>query len=190
MAFKYKIYDNSGKMIGDAFSDDAPTSPVWRMILAQADAQVIIAEKNVKVVIPDAENDPIEGEVISSNGSIVTIKGVRVRENLRMPVKFSTYIYPIDDSWKGRSKIIGNDLSCGGFAFFSERELKVDEVVETVLPITSRPLILRLKILRTRQLNDGRLMYAAEFHEMLHEEETMIRETVFRLQVHYVPDDN
>ncbi len=189
MAFKYKVTDNDGKLIGNAFSDDPPTSPVWRLILAQADAQVVIETKNVKVIIPGSEEEPIEGSVISSNGSMVTVKGLRVRENLRMPVKFSTYIYPVNDSWVGRAQIHGNDLSCGGFAFFSERELKIGEVVETVLPITSRPLILLLKVLRTKVLPDGRLMYAAEFHEMLHEQETMVRETVFRLQVQYNPEN-
>ncbi len=186
MPHKYTLYSESGKLICTPFSDDPPTSPVWRMILSQADINKLANAERVRVGV-DGEKEPVEGKVISYDGNVVTIKGINVRENLRLPVNFSTYIYPINEEWQGRYEIFSNDLSCGGFAFFCERELEADEVVEVVLPVTSKPLILRLKVLRARILGDGRKIYAAEFHEMLHEEEMMVREAVFKLQLQYVP---
>ncbi len=187
MAHKYIVYDENGKIICNTFSDDPPTSPVWRMIFAQGDLDKIANTEFVQVGM-QGEKEPTDGKIISINGNIVSIKGVKVRENLRIPVNFITHVYPTTGLWNGRAKIISNDLSCGGFAFFCDRELDVDEVVETIIPVTSKPLVLKLKVLRTRILEDNRKMYAAEFHNMLHEEEMMVRETVFRLQLKYVPE--
>ncbi len=187
MAHKYTIYTEKGALICQTFSDDPPTSPVWRVILAQGDLKKLENVDDVKIGM-ESEKDLIEGKVLSREGNIVTIKGVKVRENLRIPVKFTTYVYPIEKEWEGRAEINSNDLSCGGFAFFCSRSFEEDDVVEVVLPITSRPLILKLKVLRTKILPDGRKLYAAEFHDMLHEEEMMVRETVFKLQLKYVPE--
>ncbi len=187
MAHKYTIYDENGAVVCQSFSDDPPTSPVWRMIIIQKDLDKLGDSEFLKVGV-QGEKEPVDAKIIQKDGNVVSIKGVRVRENLRIPVSFSTYIYPVSHNWIGRAKIISNDLSCGGFAFFSDRELEMDEIVEAVVPITSKPLILRLKVLRTRMLDDNRKMYAAEFHEMLHEEEMLVRETVFKLQLRYTPD--
>ncbi len=189
MAYKYNIYDSNDKLIGPAFSDDAPESPVWRLIFSQADLEKAKKHEFVRILIPDKKIEPIDGRIMSINGSVVTVKGVRVRENLRMPVRFESHIYPVSGNWKGRMPIVSNDLSCGGFAFACDRKLDIDEVVQTIIPITSNPILLNVKVLRTRIVDSKTMLYAAEFCDMLHEEEMLVRETVFKLQLKYVPED-
>ena len=74
-----------------------------------------------------------------------------IRQNLRIPVRFESFLYPISGSWKGRAAIVSRDLSCGGIAFLSEKQLKVGEICEIVIPVTTEPLVLKLKILRAEK---------------------------------------
>ena len=52
-----------------------------------------------------------------------------------------------------------------------------------VIPVTSQPLLLDMKILRCRSRPEDDLLYAAEFLSLLREEENMVREAVFGLQL-------
>ena len=84
--------------------------------------------------------------------------------------------------------VLSNDLSCGGVAFFCARKLKVDEVAEIVIPVTAEPLVLRVKILRERPSPEPIPLYAAEFVDMLREEENMVCEAVFSLQFRHTAE--
>ncbi len=188
MAFKYKILDSADRFLGIAFSDDSYQKPLWRLTFSEADCQNVLKHEFVKLVCPSTEIPPIEGRVLYNHGNVVTVRGMRIRENLRIPVKFDTFILPIDGKWVARRKIRSHDISCGGFAFYSEEELQKDEVFETVIPITTQPLVLRVKVLRKDKISStsNKFLYAAEFLDMLHEEEILVREAVFLLQKNYI----
>ena len=111
-----------------------------------------------------------------------------VRRNLRMPVRFESFLYPVSGRWHGRMPVLSNDLSCGGAAFFCARKLEVDEVAEIVIPVTAEPLVLRVKILRERPSPEPIPLYSAGFVDMLREEENMICEAVFNLQFRYTAE--
>ena len=103
--------------------------------------------------------------------------------NLRIPVRFASFIYPLGQAlWHGRREIRSIDLSCGGIAFYSSSELQVGERFEIVIPVTARPVILRGEVLRKNELNGDRCLYAAKFVGMCNDEETIVREAVFRIQ--------
>ena len=109
--------------------------------------------------------------------------GNTVRANLRMPVDFDTFIYPTDGS-PGRYKAKSNDLSCGGISFYTSGVFKVGDIVEVVVPITrGGPLLLGCELLRISEMEDGSLFYAAKFTEVLNEQESMLREAVFNVQL-------
>ena len=107
-----------------------------------------------------------------------------LRQNLRMHTSFETLIYPITGSWKGRRWVESNDLSCGGIAFFSRYPLEDREQFELVVPITAQPVVLRCEIIRKRPCSrEGEEMYAAKFVDMCHDEEMLVREAVFNVQL-------
>ena len=55
---------------------------------------------------------------------------------------------------------------------------------ELVVPITAQPLLLRSEIIRKRPCSrEGEEMYAAKFVDMCHDEEMMVREAVFNVQL-------
>ena len=106
-----------------------------------------------------------------------------LRQNLRMPVRFSTFLYPVTGAWKGRRQAESVDLSWGGIGFTCRERLEEDELLEIVIPITTQPLVVTCRILRIRQEEDGGFFYAAEFIELCNGEESMLREAVFSVQL-------
>ena len=105
-----------------------------------------------------------------------------VREMLRVDVSFDSLLYPITGQWTGRRKVEFIDLSCGGIAFYCDEPMERGERVEIVIPVTPQPLLMRCRILRSWE-RGGRTCYAARFVEMCHDEEKLICEAVFGIQL-------
>ena len=105
------------------------------------------------------------------------------RRNFRVPVQVNSFLYPVDGSWKGRRAIETIDLSCGGIAFYSDSGMKIGDLAEVVIPITTNPLLLQIKLLRKDEVTAERARYAAKFVELQLEEDQMICEAVFNVQL-------
>lgn len=106
-----------------------------------------------------------------------------VRNNLRIPVCFNSFLYTIEEHPQKRHTIRSVDLSCGGIAFYSMCNLQAGARAEVVLPITEQPLIAHIKVLRVNELKNGSSLYAAKFEDLCHDEEAMIRRAVFGIQI-------
>ena len=104
------------------------------------------------------------------------------RENLRVKTDFCSFLYPLDDSLRGRCPIESKDLSCGGIAFYADEELQKGQIFEIVIPVTEEPIIVPGRLLRSQQ--DGqKTLYAAAFSDLCHDQEREIRGAVFRIQL-------
>lgn len=110
------------------------------------------------------------------------------RKNLRVPTQFKSFIYPVSGRWSGRRKVQANDISCGGVAFFHDGELNEEEKVELVVPVTSQPVILQCQVLRRRPSDkEDTHLYALQFVDMCDDEEMVVREAVFSIQLENRP---
>lgn len=111
------------------------------------------------------------------------------RQNFRMPVDAVCFIYPLTGAWSGRCRVRTVDISCSGIAFFYEDtrailpHLKRDEEIEIAVSVTQPPLVLRCRILREREGENGRGIYSAAFKNQCHDEEKHLREAIFGMQV-------
>ena len=128
------------------------------------------------------------GRIIQQRGDRMVLEpmrslGAEVRQNLRMPVAFESFVYPVDDSWTGRVPVRSRDLSCGGISFYAAFDCNEGEQLEVVVPLTSNPLILRCEILKLRPAGNNMQLYAAKFVDMIDDEETRVREAVFSIQL-------
>ena len=146
-----------------------------------------VANAEVVQIIPRDKNDPsVIGQVIFRRGNRVTFEPLRrageaLRQNFRMQVDFSSFVYPKDG---GRAPVRALDLSCGGIAMYSAAHFDVGTVYEVVIPITSEcPLILDCEILRANPYNGPIQLYAAMFVDLIDDQETMLREAVFQAQL-------
>ena len=57
------------------------------------------------------------------------------------------------------------------------------EVIEVVVPVTSQPLVVQCEILRQQLSERGDTMYAGKFIGLCEDEEVLLRESVFALQL-------
>ena len=191
--YKYLILDSRGIPVAHCRSKDGLQAPVWRLEIDDGDLERVLDHEYISIVGPTERWAAAEGRIVRWDGNVVWAESVRelsgaLRENLRMPVAFDSFLYPITGTWKGRIPIRSHDLSCGGVAFFCEKELESGELVQIVIPVTTQPLLLQAKILHRRPSPHPTPLYAARFVELLREEENMVREAVFSLQLHYEAD--
>lgn len=185
---KYLILDESGKPLFRAVMRQAMHGGVCRVELEN--------EEDVEKLVPGGlfqlmgirDGNFAEVRFLRGRGETAEFEMVRMldsgtRQNLRIPVRFESFLYPVSGAWKGRAAIVSRDLSCGGIAFVSEKALQVGEICEIVIPVTTEPLVLKMKVLRSGDVVEDGILYGAQFLGMVHEEEIMVREAVFGLQL-------
>ncbi len=187
--YRYMISDSQNEPLARAILETPPDSKVWQLEVLDDDLAHVLEHEIVNLIAMDAGHPDIAGRILSSDhiSSIkiepVDLLGESLRQNLRVPVRFDSFIYPVSSSWTGRAPIICHDLSCGGIAFFCNFQLRIAEIVEVVIPITSQPVILRARILRLRPSNSNIPLYSAKFVDTIHDEEVIVREAVFSQQI-------
>lgn len=185
---KYLMLDSRGDAIARGVLERVTDGELWRLRVTEGSADEVMGHNNISLV-GDAENSPaMEGRIVRREGDVVFVEPVRqleqsVRQNLRIPVRFVTYLYSVSGNWKGRVPIVTNDLSCGGLAFFCPRKLEVGEIVQVVITVTSQPLVLTMRVLHTRPGHNEGDFYAGAFVDLVREEESMVREAVFSIQL-------
>lgn len=184
----YLIMDSQNHALANGELATPPgTSPMRLTILGNKVDYVM--EHEVIVLFSSSSQDlPIQCRILRQRGDDILVEKIatldpEVRRNLRVPARFDTFIYPISSSlWTGRQCAEAIDLSCGGVAFYSDFYLEVHDEVEIVITPTEEPVILHCEILRRQDLQN-RFMYATKFVDMCEDEEVVVREAVFSLQL-------
>ncbi len=188
MAYQYLILDSRGNAVAHGVSDYDPKEAKWRMVVDDGDLEEVAKHTNLRLVGNSDAVPALEARIVQREGNVIVLEPLRrleqsLRRNLRIPVRFVSYLYPRSGSWKGRVPIISKDLSCGGLAFYCPRALEIGEAVQTVIPVTSQPLLLDMEILRCYSKPGEDYLYAGRFSSLLREAESMVREAVFSLQI-------
>ncbi|MGE4275709.1 MAG: PilZ domain-containing protein [Lawsonibacter sp.] len=182
----YLLMDRSSQLLASAVCDSSPQEPNMQMRIIDGRKEDVVASEIVQVFSLCADRPARLGRVIHAYRDTVVLEPLRLlgedaRQNLRMPVDFESFVYL---KAGGRAPIQAKDLSCESVAFFCEREIKIGEQVEIVIPITKEaPLILRCEIFRLGAETGARRLYAAKFLDMMDEEESRMREAVFSVQL-------
>ena len=180
---------STARVLARGYLEGPPDGLNLQINVIEGDPLAVVHTDHVQIVPADEEMTPKLGPVIHYQGARLVLEPLRelvgntVRANLRMPVDFDTFVYPTDGT-PGRWRARGNDLSCGGISFYSQGRFSVGDIVEVVVPITrGGPLLLGCELLRTKDMDDGSRFYAAKFTEVLNEQESMLREAVFNVQL-------
>lgn len=187
---KYLLLDSRNTPIARGVLESPPDAPdVLIRVLDGAIGEVLHHEILCLVGLSDKANT-IAGQVTRRRGDdMIQLKrqkilGSEIRQNLRMPVSFESFIYPLSGDWKGRYPVKALDLSCGGIAFFCGKELREREQVEIVIPITTNPLLVECQVIRQRlTAQENIFLYATKFIDLCHDQEIMLREAVFSVQL-------
>ncbi len=184
----YLLLDHLSTPLARARLDGSEGAPVlqFRVLDGKEDE---VAEHEILQLVGISGGVAWKCRLLQRRGEQISLEKISVlnpedlRENLRVSVKFRSYIYPLSGGWRGRREVRAVDVSCGGIAFAGESGLKDREQLEIVVPITIQPLVLRCEILRQEPKRDGLQLYAAKFVDLCDDEEVMVREAVFRTQL-------
>ena len=185
----YALLDSRNAVLTQGRLENPPDAPDWQVRVPEDKISAVMEHEEIQLVPIDGDGDALLGRVRRNRNDLIVLQklhslGSEMRQNLRMPTHFQSFIYPVSGGWKGRRQAEANDLSCGGVAFFCAQQLEDGEVVELVVPITSEPLILKCQVLRRRPSDrEDEVLYAAKFVEMCDDEEMIVREAVFSVQV-------
>lgn len=189
----YLLLDSRGTPLAQARPQGPTTDSgqMWQMMVLDDKVDVVLEHKQFKLMAITDASPSYEGTLVRSRHDMILLEvrktatnGNDQRKNLRVVVRVKSFIYPIDGGWRGRRDIETNDLSCGGIAFFCDGELRIGERLEIVIPVTSEPLVVQGEILRQRPTErEGTVLYAAKFIDLCNDEETLLREAVFNLQL-------
>lgn len=181
---RYLILDGDSNAIAEGTVQSGYASENVQIKITNGSAEDI--EKAETVQLMAADTDTMElAQVLYRRENIVVLEiierlGREVRRNLRVPVTFHSFLYPLTG---GRAAIETADLSCGGTAFYCDKLLMEHTKYEIVIPmVRGEPLLLKCEILRARS-DGGRNFYASRFIDLIHDEESLLRANVFNIQL-------
>ncbi|MDE6591197.1 MAG: PilZ domain-containing protein [Oscillospiraceae bacterium] len=189
----YLLLDSKGMALAQA-RPQGPASlngNLWQLVVLDDQIDLVLEHKKFKLMAITDASPSYEGTLVRSRNDMIQLEvrksatsGNDMRKNLRVPVQVKSFLYPVTGYWAGRREVHTNDLSCGGVAFHTDHSLQIGEVFEIVIPVTSAPLVVKGEILRMRPSNEGyTLLYASKFVDLCNDEETLLREAVFNLQL-------
>lgn len=185
----YLILDTQNHALANGELATAPGASPMRLNIHGNKVDDVMAHEVITLFSASSEELPIQCRILRQRGDSVLLEKIatldpEVRRNLRVPVKFDTFLYALPASaWTGRREAQSIDLSCGGIAFYADCQLELHEQMEIVVTPTEEPVILRCEILRKQELQNGRYLYATKFVDMCEDEEVVVREAVFSLQL-------
>ena len=186
----YLLLDSKGNAIARGRIQGRTDGPFWQIQVEDGRIDEILKHKKLKLLSITDAGPSYEGTIVRSRNDMIQLEVARLapaegdmRKNLRVAVHFKSFIYPVTGRWRGRREVESNDLSAGGIAFFTDHSLQVGEQLEIVVPVTSEPLVVRCQLLRMRPTERTAILYAAKFVDLCGDEETLLRESVFNLQL-------
>ena len=186
----YLLLDSKDNPIARGRIQGKTDGPFWQIQVEDGKIDEILEHKKLKLMSIMDAGPSYEGTIVRSRYDMIQLEVAKLapvngdmRRNLRVTVHFKSFIYPLTGDWQGRREVESNDLSAGGIAFFTNHSLQVGGQLEVVVPVTSQPLVLRCELLRMRPADRSDILYAAKFVDLCNDEETLLREAVFNLQL-------
>lgn len=184
----YLLLDSVNHPLARGSLEGPAAGNILQLLVLDDDVDKVAKHEVIVLMAMSGSEPPLQCRIVRQRGDRVALEKIAnldpdLRRNLRVPIKFNTFIYPVTGRWRGRRAVQSIDLSCGGVAFYGDGGLEKEEILEMVIPVTEEPVILRCQILRLQELRNGRLLYAVKFVDMCEDEEVTVREAVFSIQL-------
>ena len=137
----YLLLDSRNMLLAKGVLLNAVSDPTWQIRILDDRLSAVMKREDVRLFGVGEGTPVLLGRILRNRDDVVILQrlqrlGSEVRTNFRTTVDFKSFIYPLTGSWKGRREIEGNDMSCGGIAFYCSEELQEGEEVEVVIPLT------------------------------------------------------
>ena len=118
----YALLDSRNAVLTQGRLENPPDAPDWQVRVPEDKISAVMEHEEIQLVPIDGDGDALLGRVRRNRNDLIVLQklhslGSEMRQNLRMPTHFQSFIYPVSGGWKGRRQAEANDLSCGGVAF-------------------------------------------------------------------------
>ena len=188
----YLLLDSVNHPLARGRMEGPANGETLQMLVLDNDVEKVVCHEVIVLMSMSGNEPPLQCRIVRQRGDRVALEKIAsldpdLRRNLRVPIKFDTFIYPITGRWRGRRAVQSIDLSCGGVAFYGDGGLEIGEKREMVIPVTEEPVVLRCQILRRQELRNDKMLYAIKFVDMCEDEEVTVREAVFSIQLENRP---
>lgn len=188
----YLLLDSLNNPLARGQMEGPSNGQILQMLVLDDDVEKVASHEVIVLMSMGTDEPPLQCRIVRQRGDRVALEKIasldpELRRNLRVPIKFDTFIYPVTGRWRGRREAQAIDLSCGGLAFYADDGLEVGEKLEMVIPVTEQPVILRCQILRKQELRNWKMLYAVKFVDLCDDEEVTVREAVFSIQLENRP---
>ena len=181
----YTLLDSDARLLARASRYEFE-SPFLFFTLLDGELRSIREANFVQVVPPDKNLPPQMTRFAGYHDGIIALEPMRgagsaVRKNFRVSAEFDSCAYPVSGV---RAEIHAVDLSCGGIAFHSPYAFSPNEIFRIDIPLVSgKQIRLLAQALRARADPKEGTLYACRFINLSDDEEMLLRETLFALQL-------
>ena len=184
----YLLLDSKSAPLARGVLETAPDGPILQIRVLDGKEDEVAQHEVIQLVGMESGGLAVQCQLLRQRGERISLNqvaslGSEFRRNLRVPVKFKSFIYPLSGIWKGRGEVQSVDISCGGIALYCVTPLKTGAKYEIALPCTEPPIIVQLEILRV--LSKEKNLYACQFIDLLPQEEAMVQESIFEYDLHH-----
>lgn len=189
MSRRYMISDNEHNPIAQAVLDSEPGLEPLHLLVQDGRAELVASQGDICLLGMGEEDVAFRGRVSFRYGDCVVVApgeklDASARRNLRVPIEFKSFFYPVTGEWRGQRTLVSKDLSCGGIAFHTTQPLEPGEIVQVVVAPMKHPLIVSAHILRPLPSDGGvGCLYASKFVDLCSDEDAAIQEAVYSIQL-------
>lgn len=187
----FYIINSSEEILSKAtsdFSDKDNEKVVVMHIDSKIEKKLYNNYKYIKFRSVENYSEIYTAEICDIEDNKIYIKNIKnfsadIRKDLKIKYGYIGNVTFLENGTSKSIKIRVKDISCGGLCFLAKSELNKDISYETILPFTSEPLIINIKIIRSEHdIDKGLFEYGCKFINLEAEEEQMIRKGIFRIQ--------
>ena len=138
-ASTYLILDTQNHALANGELTSPPGTSPMRLSILDHKVDNVMSHEVITLFSSSSNELPIQCRILRQRGDSVMVEKIasldpEVRRNLRVPVKFDSFVYPLAGSaWRGRVPVQSIDLSCGGIAFYAGHTFESHEQMEIVV---------------------------------------------------------
>jgi len=106
---RYMLSDSQNEPLAHARLVTPPEQKPWRLRLEESDLPEVLEHEIINLISMDASRPNMIGIILSTDhADMIEVNplneaGESPRQNLRVPVRFESFVYPVSGAWTGRA---------------------------------------------------------------------------------------
>ena len=112
----YLLLDSKSAPLARGVLETAPDGPILQIRVLDGKEDEVAQHEVIQLVGMESGGLAVQCQLLRQRGERISLNqvaslGSEFRRNLRVPVKFKSFIYPLSGIWKGRGEVQSVDIS-------------------------------------------------------------------------------